>query len=59
MTAEIWSILRRGRRHPSLDGPVFLGGSAELFERPRARRTEPARVIDFESARRRLHAARV
>jgi hypothetical protein len=60
MTAEICSILRRGGRHLSFDdGPVFLGSSAEIFERPRARRAEPARVLDFEAARVRLRPARV
>src|ERR1041384_5395333 len=51
--AAICSIRRRGGRHLSCgdDGPVFLGGHAELFERPRPRRTEPCRVFDFESAR--------
>ena len=59
--AEIWSISRRGGRHLSFgdDGPIFLGGNAGIFERPRPRRTEPARVLDFVSARLRLRPASV
>jgi hypothetical protein len=53
MTAEICSIVRRRGRHLFLDDDaIVLGRMAELTERPVS--YGPARIIDFDSARRRL-----
>ena len=53
MTAEICSIVRRRGRHLFLDDDaIVLGRMAELTERPIS--YGPARIIDFDSARRRL-----
>jgi hypothetical protein len=58
MTAEICSIVRRRGRHIFLDDDaIVLGRMGELTERALAR--GPARVIDFEAARRRLRPAAV
>ncbi len=53
MAAEIVSIVRRRGRHLFLDDDaIVLGRMAELTERPISH--GPARIIDFDSARRRL-----
>lgn len=53
MIAEICSIVRRRGRHLFLDDDaIVLGRMAELTERPIS--YGPARIIDFDSARRRL-----
>ena len=53
MTAEICGIVRRRGRHLFLDDDaIVLGRMAELTERPIS--YGPARIIDFDSARRRL-----
>ena len=55
MTAEICSIVRRRGRHLFLDDDaIVLGRMAELTERPVS--YGPARIIDFDSARRRLRS---
>ncbi len=51
---EIRAILLRPRPAADEDA-VFLAGEAELVER-RPRPSHPARVIDFETARRRLRS---
>ena len=54
MTAEICSIVRRRGRHLFVDDDaIVLGRMAELTERS-IPSLGPARIIDFESARRRL-----
>jgi hypothetical protein len=53
MAAEICSIVRRRGRHLFLDDDaIVLGRMAELTERSTSH--GPARIIDFDSARRRL-----
>lgn len=51
--AEIWSIVRRTSRHLFADTetPLLDRTDFERFETPRV---GPARIIDFETARRRL-----
>jgi hypothetical protein len=56
MTAEICSIVRRRGRHLFMDDDaIVLGRMADLHERSIC--LGPARIIDFESARRRLRPA--
>jgi hypothetical protein len=58
MTAEIFSIVRRRGRHLFVDDDaIVLGRMAELTERSNS--SGPARIIDFESARRRLRTQAV
>ena len=58
MTAEIFSIVRRRGRHLFVDDDaIVLGRMAELTERSNS--LGPARIIDFESARRRLRTQAV
>jgi hypothetical protein len=58
MTAEIFSIVRRRGRHLFVDDDaIVLGRMAELTERSNS--FGPARIIDFESARRRLRTQAV
>lgn len=59
MIAEICSIVRRRGRHLFLDDDaIVLGRMAELTERS-IPSLGPARIIDFESARRRLRVQAV
>ena len=59
MTAEICSIVRRRGRHLFVDDDaIVLGRMAELTER-QIPSLGPARIIDFESARRRLRTQAV
>jgi len=52
--AEIWSIVRRSSRHLFADDTLAL----ERLETERVRpRLGPARIIDFDAARRRLRPA--
>ena len=58
MTAEIFSIVRRRGRHLFVDDDaIVLGRMAELTESSTS--FGPARIIDFESARRRLRTQAV
>jgi hypothetical protein len=58
MAAEIFSIVRRRGRHLFVDDDaIVLGRMAELTERSNS--FGPARIIDFESARRRLRTQAV
>jgi hypothetical protein len=55
MAAEIVGIVRRRGRHLFLDDDaIVLGRMSELNERPICH--GPARIIDFDSARRRLRS---
>jgi hypothetical protein len=56
MSAEIWSVLRRGSRQFFVDDSILFDRNVEV-PRSRPRYTVPARVIDFESARDRLRTA--
>lgn len=57
MSAEIRSTLRRGGRQLFVDDSLTFDRSVEI-PRSRPRYAVPASVIDFESARDRLRAAR-
>ena len=48
--SEVWGVVRRGGKRPSLDEHILFTAAAPA---PRRRALGPARIIDLDAARRR------